>query len=212
MKILCLSSANSFTSIALIEELKGKRKLLIEKSWTSQNDEADKLLPAIQALLEKKKTTFKDLEKIVVVRGPGSFTGLRIGVTVANTIAYLNKCDLNSITTFEFWHHVTDLPILVFAGKGALYLSMPDEKEGNLIDLPDINSALEEQNVSEYFGDLTLIQKKEITVAKFIDSDFTFGKIMLKVLEGKLQNSKMVAPLYIKAPSITKSKKTICST
>ena len=36
----------------------------------------------------------RDIDKILVVTGPGSFTGVRIGVTIAKTYAYLNKIDI----------------------------------------------------------------------------------------------------------------------
>ena len=47
MKILCLNTATSFTSIALIEKQKTDNKLLAEDTWPSQNDEAEKIMPKI---------------------------------------------------------------------------------------------------------------------------------------------------------------------
>lgn len=46
------------------------------------------LLGAIQEVLEKAGLKFADLEEITVDTGPGSFTGLRVGVSVANALAY----------------------------------------------------------------------------------------------------------------------------
>lgn len=46
------------------------------------------LLPLIQTLLASKRLTFGDLDGIEVATGPGSFTGLRVGVAVANTLAF----------------------------------------------------------------------------------------------------------------------------
>lgn len=58
------------------------------------------LLPKIQETLEKNKIRLTDLTGILVSRGPGSFTGIRIGVTTANTLAWslnipvLGYCDV----------------------------------------------------------------------------------------------------------------------
>lgn len=46
------------------------------------------LLPKIDELLKKSNLEIKDVDKIYVSNGPGSFTGIRIGVTTAKTIAY----------------------------------------------------------------------------------------------------------------------------
>ena len=51
-------------------------------------NQSEEILPEIEKLLTQKKTTLKDLTTIIVNLGPGSFTGVRIGITVANTLAW----------------------------------------------------------------------------------------------------------------------------
>lgn len=59
------------------------------------------LLPKIDELLKKSNLEIKDVDKIYVSNGPGSFTGIRIGVTTAKTIAYgLNK-EINTVSELE---------------------------------------------------------------------------------------------------------------
>lgn len=72
---------------AVIQLWSGGEKLA-EKSWEAGRQLSAQLLPEISRLLDQQKAAWGDLAGIVVFRGPGSFTGLRIGVTVANTIAY----------------------------------------------------------------------------------------------------------------------------
>ena len=55
--------------------------------WQADRELAKDLLNYLQQELQKNNKTFEDISGIGVFRGPGSFTGLRIGLTVLNTIA-----------------------------------------------------------------------------------------------------------------------------
>lgn len=56
--------------------------------WQADRRLADELLPHIQSILSKNTFDLSDLSGIIIFTGEGSFTGLRIGTTVANTLAY----------------------------------------------------------------------------------------------------------------------------
>ncbi len=63
-------------------------KQLDYEVWHADRNLSVTILGKIEKLLEDNKFKFDDLEGIVGFKGPGSFTGLRIGLTVANTLAY----------------------------------------------------------------------------------------------------------------------------
>lgn len=204
MLTLAINTASSQSAIALLQD----GKLLSEQSWHAHNDEAEKLMPEINQLLQNEGETFSNIKKVIVIKGPGSFTGLRVGITVANTIAYLNQCDLHAISTFDFWWKAFQnapegTALLVFAGRGGVYAN------GKMVDLPDLNTWLQENNITKTFGDIIDEQKNLLENVEFIDLDFSFGKVIEDILKTDLENLKMVKPLYIKKPSITLSKKTI---
>lgn len=56
---------------------------------------AQLVLPMIDTLLVKHHKTLKDITAIRVATGPGSFTGLRVGITIANTLGYLLQVPIN---------------------------------------------------------------------------------------------------------------------
>ncbi|MBD3360508.1 tRNA (adenosine(37)-N6)-threonylcarbamoyltransferase complex dimerization subunit type 1 TsaB [Candidatus Peregrinibacteria bacterium] len=206
MTTLTINTASSETSIALFD----KNRLISEKTWPGKNDEAEKLMPAIESLLKNSKKTYKDLEKIIVVKGPGSFTGLRIGVTVANIIACLEKCRLFAVDSFEYWWTAgpEKAALLIFAGSGGVYVGLKPFDIPKLVKINDINQYLEENNVNNIFGDISEEQKNIIN-AKFIPIKQSFGKIMKNIVAKNLNPVKIVKPYYIKKPGITKSKKKI---
>lgn len=70
---------------------------LDDKMFTTEavENKNQKLLPFIIEVLKKNKTDVEQLTAIKVNTGPGSFTGLRIGVAVANTMAWVLKIPVN---------------------------------------------------------------------------------------------------------------------
>ncbi len=82
--ILAINTGSENNSIALYE----KNKIEKEVSWQSYRTQSKELLPKINQLLQDNKFTPKSLDAIAVFAGPGSFTGLRVGVSVANALAW----------------------------------------------------------------------------------------------------------------------------
>lgn len=59
-----------------------------EMTWQADRQLAHGLLGRLETFLQENGSSFSELRGVFVFRGPGSFTGLRIGITVMNTIAY----------------------------------------------------------------------------------------------------------------------------
>ncbi len=67
----------------------------------NNNQLSEKLLPAIKRAFENVDLSLADINRIYVVNGPGSFTGVRIGVAVAKTIAWALKKEIIPISELE---------------------------------------------------------------------------------------------------------------
>ncbi len=74
-----------------------KDQQLAELKWQADRQLSDGLLGKIEELLKQQQADLTNLTGLVVFEGPGSFTGLRIGHTVANTLAY--SLDIPIVTT-----------------------------------------------------------------------------------------------------------------
>lgn len=68
-------------------------KYLVEQKLDKQKAQA--VLPLIERILKVKKLTLKDISAIEINPGPGSFTGIRVGLAVANSLAFLLKISIN---------------------------------------------------------------------------------------------------------------------
>jgi tRNA threonylcarbamoyl adenosine modification protein YeaZ len=207
MLTLAINTASSKTAIALLENM----ETIAEDSWDAENREAEKLMPAIHNLLKKKNKNYTDIDEIYAIKGPGSFTGLRIGVTVANTLAYLLNCRLFSISTFEYWHVAGDSPVLIYAGKGGLYFSENKNSKPELIKLSEAEQLLKSKKIEIVCGDITEDQKQQLGNVRFVNNKKSFGEIMKIAIEhhskvGINQKPvKMIEPIYIKTPGITQN-------
>ncbi len=209
MLSLAINTATSKSSFAIFD---ANLKLLAEKSWPAKNNEAEKLLPEISKSLKKLKKNFTDISRVIAVRGPGSFTGLRVGVTVANTIAHLNNAKLYAIDTFEYlWHARSEAEcgsppspaLLLYAGRGGVYVSFNHENasKATLINLPDLNSFLKKHKVKSAFGDISEEQKATLKDINFLPGHNTFSETMSSFLQNpKLKSFTLVDPIYIKKP------------
>ena len=97
MKILSIDTSGRAASAAVVD---GRR--LLARIWLEHGrTHSQALMPCIEALLSLLGVKAADMDVFAVVVGPGSFTGLRIGVTTAKAMAYANNAKVAAVTTFE---------------------------------------------------------------------------------------------------------------
>jgi tRNA threonylcarbamoyladenosine biosynthesis protein TsaB len=77
-------------------------KELAETKWPAHRELAETLNSKIEEILNKSSISYNDLDGIAVFQGPGSFTGLRIGLSVANALAYAKNIPIVA-TSGEDW-------------------------------------------------------------------------------------------------------------
>lgn len=95
--ILNIDTSTTVCSVSLSD----KTDILGVKEDFEGMNHSKLLTPFIESLLEEKKLSPKDLSAIAVSKGPGSYTGLRIGVSVAKGIAYALSIPLISVQTLK---------------------------------------------------------------------------------------------------------------
>jgi tRNA threonylcarbamoyladenosine biosynthesis protein TsaB len=91
---LCLCINTEDQKTVLVSLKKGEDVLEIMKEENEFGSQA--LLPLIDRILDKNNFEYKDLSEIEVKTGPGSFTGIRVGVSIANALGYSLNIPVNS--------------------------------------------------------------------------------------------------------------------
>ncbi len=119
--MLALDTCTDLASIALYD---GQR-VLSEVTWHSARRHTVELMPQVIAMLTQAGITANDVHAVAVAIGPGSFTGVRVGLSLAKGIASANGLPLFGIATLDaiaHAHHAQPQPVtaLVQAGRGRL--------------------------------------------------------------------------------------------
>jgi len=97
--LLAIDTSTRQAGIALYDDDKG---LLAEYNWHSANRHTEELLPATAQMLERAGVTARDLTAVGVAIGPGSFTGLRVGLAAAKGLALAQDLKLVGVSTLDF--------------------------------------------------------------------------------------------------------------
>lgn len=97
MKILGIDTSTSAASVALMDD----HQLIGEMTLNDKKTHSQKLMLLIEKLLKMTDHTMQDLDAIAVGIGPGSFTGLRIGVTTAKGLAHGTGLPVIEVSSLE---------------------------------------------------------------------------------------------------------------
>ncbi len=97
MKYLYIDTSSSYLYSAISTD----EKLICEIKKEFGHNLSEEALPAIVSMFEDNNITPKDITKIIVVNGPGSFTGIRIGITIAKVYAWSLKIPITTISSLE---------------------------------------------------------------------------------------------------------------
>ncbi len=136
MKIFYIDTTSSFLYAGVIEN----DTILAEVKKELANNMSEQSFLEIEKLFAEAKIVPKDLDKIILVNGPGSFTGTRIGVTIAKTLAWTLNIGVTTISSL-FAMAATNkdkafkIP-LIDARRGYVFAAIYDE---------DLNQVLREQ-------------------------------------------------------------------
>ena len=80
---LCIDTSTRYASVSCSD----KGELLQELTWRSQRNHSVELAPAVETLLARQKVSVKDLEAVFVAKGPGAFSALRVGMSLAKSLS-----------------------------------------------------------------------------------------------------------------------------
>lgn len=188
-----IDTSLSDVSIALIKD----GKLLSKINNNIPGEHSIYVTKYIDDILKESKLSPKDVDEIIVVNGPGSFTGIRIGVTIAKIFAYLEKIRIVSITSLQ---------ARVIGMKSKYILSTIDAKHNNYyIGLYDENY----NKIVEKFSNIDEIEKIKTKYSpEVVDTskEYDIESIIEYTKKLPSENPHSVNPIYLKLPEAMEKK------
>lgn len=170
-------------------------KVIVKKDIVSANRHSQMTMPTLTEALSEAKIEVNDLNNIIVVNGPGSFTGERISVTIAKTIAYALKIEIRTIDSLSV-------------------LAINDDREHKCISIEDRNGAFvgEFDKDNKIVKDIVYMNKSSYEEYKnnhdvINELEIDYEKVYDYVMNNReALNPHEVKPLYIKGISALNDK------
>jgi len=131
MYTVLLDSSNTNLSVGL-----AKDNLLLECiSYEAWQQQSEHMIPELNKLLEKYRVNKSEIDAVMVAKGPGSYTGVRIAITIAKTIAVALNCKLYAASSLRVEKDGKNPSIcLINARSGRSYIGAYEDKSTLLED------------------------------------------------------------------------------
>ena len=182
MKTLFIDTHQANIDIILFEDL----NIIREKHLLNEKQNSKYMVPMIKEVCPD-----KDFDEIIVVSGPGSFTGVRLGITIAKTLAYTLNKTIKPVSYFDLMSYSTDENEHIFG------LS-----DGNGYFIGKYNNYKKEE---DYYY-LSNLQYTDFIKNNNVETDVVIDyiKVLKHVKNSKGVNPHSVKPLYVKLIGVEK--------
>lgn len=224
MKVLAIETSSYCGSVALVED----GEVLGEVFFNIGPKNSEKIVLSIDWLIKNLNIPKDQINAVAVSKGPGSFTSLRVGVSIAKGISYSLGIDIVGVPSSRIIASNcaginTQICTLIDAKRKEVYASLFNCKNGNLCSLVDdkivrveeLNNFIDDETL--FVGSGALIYRD--TIAEIIEPKSHFAPELVNyprashcgllaytdIISGKKDNVFTLAPDYIRKPDVESS-------
>lgn len=223
---VALDTSTDIASLALVKD----GLVLAEMTWRTNRNHTVQLLPNLEQMLKLTASDTNSLMAVIVGLGPGSFNGLRVGVSAAKGLAFsLNVpiVGINSLEVTAYQYVLTGLPIcpIINAGRSevatAVYQTINERWQQTIPDqivtLEQLCAQINQKTIfcGEFMPEIGPILRDKLGDKAILASTLTdlrrgafLAELGLKRLNaGDTDNVSTLQPIYLRRPPITQQKK-----
>ncbi|MFC2022494.1 tRNA (adenosine(37)-N6)-threonylcarbamoyltransferase complex dimerization subunit type 1 TsaB [Chloroflexota bacterium] len=222
---LAIDTSTDTASLALVQD----DEVLAELTWRCGQSHSTQLLPNLSHLLNQSKLSLESASCIIVAKGPGSYNGLRVGISTAKGLAFSLGIPIVGISTLEveaYQHAEIGLPIcpIFNAGREEIATAMYQKKNNrwcqltaeHLTTVDALCSQITTKTVfcGEFVPFIAARLRKQLKQKAIIlppasglrRASFLAELGLKRFKAGDYDNPTTLQPLYLRGPSITKPK------
>ena len=224
MRILAVDTSSKNCSVAIVEVDENKNYNII--AFENSDDEkthSQKLMPIVDKVFKEHNLTLKDMDLLACCVGPGSFTGIRIGIATMKAFADVTNIKTVSVTSLESLSYNIEedgiiIPIIdcknnnvysaIFSRENNTYKQIGENISDNIDNAISLYKANAENKNITFVGDGSILYKDLLTSRlsnklifsnKNTQSSISLAKCAYdKYLEGLYGDSNNLSPLYLR--------------
>ncbi len=157
--------------------------------------QSEYLIPEISKLLERHGLEASDIDSFVVAQGPGSYTGVRIGMTMAKVLGSLMHRDVYTLSTLQLYAGLEDCYVIMDARAKRVYVGRYKDGKPLMEDTIYTNDRMKEiiDSGANVIGDLHLFGQED----RYGDLAQHFAD--LREFWQKVDNVDLLTPTYLKS-------------
>ncbi len=222
---LAIDTSTDTASLAIVQD----SEVLVELTWRCEQNHSTQLLPRLTTLLNQSKLDIQSTSGIIVARGPGSFNGLRVGISTTKGLAFSLGIPIVGISSLEaeaYQHAETGLPVcpIFNAGRGEIATAIYQKKHNewrqliaeHITTVETLCSQITTKTMfcREFIPLISTQLRQQLKQKAVIPSPATelrrasflaeLGLNRLKAVD--YDNPATLQPLYLRRPAITKPK------
>ena len=224
MMLLAIDTSTDSAGLALVQD----GRTLAEATWRCGQNHSVELLPRLTQLLKEAGAELQSVSCILVAKGPGSFNGLRVGLSTAKGLAFSLDIPIIGVSSLELeacQHAETDLPICpVFnARQGDIATALYRKKDNewrqltpeHITNVEALDSEITEKTLfcGEYLPIIADELKKKLKDKAVIAPDRPRrASLLAELAKERLKaedydNPATLQPLYLRRPAITQRRR-----
>ncbi|WP_249029911.1 tRNA (adenosine(37)-N6)-threonylcarbamoyltransferase complex dimerization subunit type 1 TsaB [Tannockella kyphosi] len=192
MKALVMDTSNSYLVVALFIDDQCVEKIQ-EKGNRKQSENA---LLYTKNILEKHNLTMLELDQMIITIGPGSYTGVRVALTIAKTLGTLTNIQIKVVSSLLVYAGDKKAISILDARSKKVFLGVYDQgvckQEEQLMLLEDVSTLLQQYPDFEVVGDVELLGNERVEVD--LANHIYLASLKVEVVD----NMDTLVPVYMK--------------
>ncbi len=220
MKILSIDTSSDICSVCILED----DKLIKELNITDSKTHSENLMPLVDKLFKESLLQLSDMDAIACSIGPGSFTGIRIGIASVKAMAEVMQVPVIGVTSLDTLAYLCEnsdtIVSLIDAKNNQVYCGIFNKNHELLesylaADINEVISHLKKYSCILFVGNGAVLHKelleRELSNISFfnknVQSAYALGKCAFKKYKnGEILSADSLLPLYLRPSSAERMK------